>query len=95
MLAGTVFDVCPAGLRQVVGVTITAGAESSHGDAYSELWVPKSDLIMAAQVVLQNGRLRIASGLPDAAGLTRELLDYRVTISACGRDVFNAMDRQT
>lgn len=84
-----VFDMLmQAGLRPI-GITITAGSEA-HGDAYRELWVPKADLIMSCQVMLQNGRLRIARGLPDAAVLTKELLDYRVQISPSGRDTFNA-----
>ena len=42
--------------------------------------VPKRDLVSAAQVLLQSGRLKIASGLPEAETLKRELLNFRVKI---------------
>ncbi len=43
--------------------------------------VPKRDLVSAAQVALQTGRLKIAALLPDAAALTRELESFQVKIN--------------
>jgi hypothetical protein len=37
-------------------------------------------LITVTQVLLQNGRLRVASGLPEAETLKKELLNFRVKI---------------
>lgn len=42
--------------------------------------VPKRDLVAATQTLLQNGRLKIASGLPEAETLKRELLNFRVKV---------------
>ena len=38
--------------------------------------------------MFQNGRLKIAAGIPDAAVLVDELLSYRVTISENGHDSY-------
>lgn len=43
--------------------------------------VPKRDLVSAAQVALQTGRLKIAAELPEAATLTRELENFQVKIN--------------
>ncbi len=42
--------------------------------------VPKRDLIGVTQVLLQSGRLKIAAALPEAAQLTKELLNFKVKI---------------
>jgi hypothetical protein len=87
-----VFDqLVQAGLRPV-GIGITGGGEV-HVSAAG--WnVPKRDLVVLTQSMLQDGRLRIASGLEHAATLTRELLDYRVRISATGHDSYDAREGQ-
>lgn len=54
--------------------------------------VPKRDLIGVTQVALQSERLRIAPGLPEAVTLTKELLDYRVTIGANAHDSYDARE---
>jgi hypothetical protein len=77
--------------RRLVPVTITGGVGVTEAeDGY--LHVPKRDLIGAAQVLLQDGRLRIAAALPEAATLTAELRDYRVKISASGHDSYDARE---
>lgn len=69
-------------------VTITGGDhEIRDGNNWT---VPKRTLIAATQVMLQQGRLRIADGLPLAATLARELVDYQVRISASGHDSYSA-----
>ena len=57
-------------------VVITAGErESKDGSVYR---VPKRNLVSAAQVLLQNRRVRISAALPEARTLTEELVDYRL-----------------
>lgn len=53
---------------------------------------PKRELVAAAQIMLAQGRLRIAGGLTHAATLTRELTDYQVKISASGHDSYSARE---
>lgn len=61
-----------------LSVTIHGGeAVSRDRDGYR---VPKRDLVSAAQVLLQNGRLKIAEGLEEAETLKRELLNFKVKI---------------
>jgi hypothetical protein len=54
-------------------VVITGGErESKDGSVYR---IPKKDLVSAAQVLLQNRRLRISAALPEAKPLTEELVN--------------------
>ena len=74
----------------IVPVTITGGTAIS-GDPTSGLHVPKRDLVTSAQVLLQNRRLKIASSLPAAAVLVKELEDFKVKISiTTGHDTYDA-----
>ena len=73
---------------QLALVTSTGGDHESR-DGYT--WtVPKRNLIAAAQVLLQQGRLKIAAGLPLAAVLAQELADFQVRISQSGHDTYSA-----
>ncbi len=66
-----------AGVRPI-SVTIHGGSNVTpepHG-----FRVPKRNLVAAAQVLLQNGRLKIAESLPDAQTLKQELLNFRQKI---------------
>lgn len=71
------------------GVTITGGREEKRHerDRYS---VPKKDLVARAQVLLQNGRLKIVPQLPHARTLVDELVNFRVKQAAAGRESFEA-----
>ena len=44
--------------------------------------VPKRDLVSAAQVLLQSGRLKIAAGLPETKTLREELLNFKMKIDS-------------
>ena len=66
-----------AGLNPIA-VTVTGGDAARHEGM--NWWMPKRELVAGVQVALQQGRLQIASGLPDAATLTHELLNFKVTI---------------
>ena len=72
---------------EIVPVTITGGdggAKASSGSSGGERRVPKRDLIVGLQVMLDLGQLQIAKGLPEAAVLLRELMGMRVRTSAAG-----------
>jgi hypothetical protein len=81
----------PRGTR-VYPIWITGGI--SVGSDVGKLTVPKRDLITTTQLLLQNGRLRIASGILDATALVEELLSYRVTISDAGHDSYGPWREQ-
>lgn len=66
---------------QLCPIQITGGDAVTHDRASGVTRVPKRDLVSAAQVALQTGRLKIAEGLKEAATLTRELLNFQVKIS--------------
>jgi hypothetical protein len=69
-------------------VIITGGQkETREGTTHK---VPKRDLIAAAQVLLQQRRLKIAPALPEAKTLVDELLNYRYRLSEAGNDVYGA-----
>ena len=77
-------------LRRAQGVVITGGRETS-GTAAG--WsVPKGELVSKLQALLHSGDLRIASSLPDAAVLARELQDFRVRFTEAGNATFNARE---
>jgi hypothetical protein len=62
----------------LAAVTIHGGSNVSREPGGYR--VPKRDLVSAAQVLLQSGRLRVAADLPEAETLRRELLNFRVKI---------------
>jgi hypothetical protein len=78
-----------AGLRALLRpVIITGGDEEQYAAGTHR--VPKRNLVGAVQVVLQTGRLKIASALPDAAVLRRELENFQVKITTAAHDAYGA-----
>jgi hypothetical protein len=76
-----------AGLKPIA-VTITGGdVVSRDGRRYR---VPKRDLVSTLQVLLQSGRLRVASDLALAETLVSELVNFRYTLSPLGHDSYGA-----
>jgi hypothetical protein len=72
-----------------IGVTITAGNAVSRINAFN--WTaPKRDLVSAMAVLLQGGRLHIASALEHAVTLRDELVNFKATISLAGNDTYGA-----
>lgn len=71
-----------------VAITITGG--NTVGGAGRVLSVPKRDLVGAALVCMQAGRLKVSEALPEAQTLVRELLNFKVTISTAGHDSYAA-----
>ena len=87
-----IFDMLEAAALLPIPITITGGNEPH---AAADGWnVPKRDLVVATQSMLQDGRLRIASGLEHASTLTKELQDYRVKLSPAGHDSYDARSGQ-
>ena len=73
--ASVVDSLVQAGLSPIA-VTIHGGSAASRDDYGYR--VPERDLVSAVQVLMQNGRLRIAGGLPLAETLRSELLNFRL-----------------
>jgi hypothetical protein len=61
-------------------MTLHGGSSVSRDPQRAGYRVPKRDLVTAAQVLLQGGRLKVAAGLPEADTLRRELLNFKVKI---------------
>jgi hypothetical protein len=61
-------------------ITLHGGSAVSRDPQRAGYRVPKRDLVTVTQVLLQNGRLKVAAGLPEAETLKKELLNFRVTI---------------
>jgi hypothetical protein len=73
---------------QMMPATITGGdAESREGGYYR---VPKRDVIVGLQVLLQSGELKIAGGLRYGAALVSEMAEMRVKVSGAGREQYGA-----
>lgn len=81
-----VVDLFAAAGLNPIAVSIHGGDKVAteqvhHGtEILSRLRVPKRDLVTAVQVLLQNGRLKIARRLPEAETLRRELQNFKVKI---------------
>jgi hypothetical protein len=71
-------------------VTATGGNHVSRNGAF--IGVPKRDLITAAVVAFQNGRLKIGD-VPNAALLKTELAEYRIKMTARGHDTYEGAGR--
>jgi hypothetical protein len=61
-------------------ITLHGGSSVTRDPQRAGFRVPKRDLITVTQVLLQNGQLKVAAGLPEAETLRRELLNFRVKI---------------
>lgn len=75
-----------AGHRGLVGISIHGGDQATKDG--SEWRVPKRELVSVLQVLLQTKRMQVASALPEAATLTREMLAFKVEISKSGHDTY-------
>lgn len=73
-----VLDMLKAAHTHPVGVTITGGDKATYD---AGLWrCPKRELVSVMQVLLQNGRIKFAKDLPEAATLVRELRSFQFKI---------------
>lgn len=71
-------------------VAATGGGRVSIGGGFIN--VPKRDLVTAAVVALQDGRLKIGD-VPNADLLKTELAEYRVKLTARGHDAYEGAGR--
>lgn len=74
-----VFDLLQAAGVQPVAITITSGRSVSGTPPH--LHVPKRVLIATLAALFGAGRLKLAAGIPYAAELTEELLNFQVKIN--------------
>jgi hypothetical protein len=84
-----VIDLLSQANLSPVAVTITGG-DKVHRDSKTRYSVPKRELVGCLQVLLQTGRLKIASGLPEVEVLVKELLNFQVKITASAHDTYGA-----
>ena len=81
-----------AGHKWLAAVSIHGGDQSTRdGDDHK---LPKRELVSILQVLLQSDRLQVARSLPEADTLTREMLAFKVTLSATGHDSYGNDWRQ-
>src|SRR5262249_2115352 len=79
--------------RQVIchflPIPLTAGHDPARGES-GGLHLPKKELVGTLQILLQSRRLRVASTLPDAGTLVRELENFRTKITLTRSDTVEA-----
>lgn len=73
---------------EMYAITITAGS-NVHGDRRNP-HVPKQDLIATTALILETGRLRIATEMRETPTLIDELLSYQYTRNERGYDTYDA-----
>ncbi len=69
-------------------IHITGGASVNYDRGVE--YVPKRNLVSVVQVALQTNRLKIASALPEAQTLVRELQGFQVKITEAANDTYGA-----
>ena len=69
-------------------VMVTCGQSESEDDGFYK--VPKRDLIIGLQVLLQKGILKFAEGLQYGPALVKEMSDMRVKVTTSGTEQFGA-----
>ena len=72
----------------VMPAVITSGQRESLCEGY--YGIPKRDLIVGLQVLLQRGSLQIAAGLKYGPALAAEMAAMEVRVSSAGREQFGA-----
>jgi hypothetical protein len=79
-VGATVLDSFTHAKVGAVAITLHGGSSVTRDPQRAGFRVPKRDLVTVTQVLLQNGRLKVAASLPEAETLRRELLNFRVKI---------------
>ncbi len=69
-------------------VHITGGSTVNYDRGIE--YVPKRNLVSVVQVALQTDKLKIASALPEAQNLVRELQGFQVKITDAANDTYGA-----
>ena len=76
------------GCRRLWPVVITSGDLERHADGHYR--VPKRDLIVGLQLLLQRRGLQIAEGMKFGPVLAREMAEMRVKITPSGNEQYGA-----
>jgi hypothetical protein len=84
-----VIDLLRQANLRPIAITITGG-DKIHRETKTRYSVPKRELVGCLQVLLQIGRLKIASALLEAELLVKELLAFQVKITASAHDTYGA-----
>jgi len=84
-----IVDLLRDKLPLLTAITITGGSKVNEQDRYNYT-VPKRDLISNLQVLYQNHQIKIAKEIAHADTLVKELLNFKVKISASGHDSYEA-----
>jgi hypothetical protein len=74
------------GCRRLWPVVITSGDLERHADGHYR--VPKRDLIVGLQLLLQRKALQIAAGMQFGPVLAREMAEMRVKITPSGNEQY-------
>jgi hypothetical protein len=87
-VGGPVIDLLRRGQTgyRLAPVTITGGERESYERGYYR--VPKRNLIVGLQVMLEQKRLQVASRMAEAATLMKELREMQVKVTAAGRETY-------
>jgi len=72
----------------IASVVITGGEAVASQDL--DFRVPKRHLVATLQVLLQTGRLKVASAVPDAQLLVDEMLAFESRITPSGNDIYGS-----
>ena len=74
-------------------VVVTGGDRETHEAGYHR--VPKRDLIIGLQILLQRDALQIAAGLAHAPALVAEMAEMQVKITSAGHEQYGAWRQGT
>ncbi len=74
-------------------MVVTGGEKESRADGYYR--VPKRNLIVGLQVLLQRHALRIAAGMAHGEALVAEMAEMQVKVTGAGREQFGAWRQGT
>jgi len=78
---------------EITPLTITAGSEVREDQwnrtSNRAYWVPKIELVSTVQSLLQTRRLRVVPRLALADVLKRELLDFKIKVTASANETFS------
>jgi len=72
----------------IIAAVITSGQQETRIDGY--YGIPKRDLMVGLQVLLQQGELQIAAGLKYGPALAEEMAAMEVKVTSAGREQFGA-----
>jgi len=85
-----VIDLMRARKIKTVPVTITGGEKEIFDPDMGGWRVPKRNLVSNLQVLLQDGKLKFAEGMPFIREAIQELLNFKVKVTSKANDTYEA-----